>query len=47
MFDRLIHRWLRVPYKLYVHDFQTPKQPRATVVLIHGTGARRRCGSES
>ena len=39
MFDRLIHRWLRVPYKLYVHDFQTPKQPRATVVLIHGIGS--------
>ena len=39
MFDRLIHRWLRVPYKLYVHDFQAPKQPRATVVLIHGIGS--------
>lgn len=39
MLDRLIHRWLRVPYTLHVRQLQSPKKPRATVVLIHGIGS--------
>jgi len=32
------HRYLRVPYTLNTYEFQTPKKPRATYVLIHGIG---------
>lgn len=32
------HRYLNVPYTLNVHEFQTPKKPKATFVLIHGIG---------
>ncbi len=39
MFDRLIHRWLRVPYTLNVRSYQSPKNPRATVILLHGIGS--------
>ena len=39
MFDRLIHRWLRVPYTLNVHYFCRPDNPNATILLIHGLGA--------
>ncbi len=38
MFDRIFHRWLRVPYTLHVHYFARPKKPRATVLLLHGLG---------
>lgn len=38
MFDKVIHRWLRVPYTLYVREFRAPKKPRATVVMLHGIG---------
>jgi cis-3-alkyl-4-acyloxetan-2-one decarboxylase len=38
MFDTLIHRWLRIPYRLKLTEFHTPKKPRATVVLLHGIG---------
>jgi len=34
----LMHRYLRVPYSLHVHEFQSPKKPRATFVFIHGIG---------
>lgn len=39
MLERIIHRWLRVPYMLHVRRLQSPKKPRATVVLIHGIGS--------
>lgn len=39
MFERIIHRWLRVPYRLHVRQLQNPRKPRATVVLIHGIGS--------
>lgn len=39
MLDSIIHRWLRVPYTLNVHSYQKPKNPRATVVLLHGIGS--------
>lgn len=32
------HRTLRVPYPLYVHEFRSPRKPRATYVFIHGIG---------
>jgi pimeloyl-ACP methyl ester carboxylesterase len=38
MFDRLIHRWLRVPYRLHVTIDRKVKKPKATVLFIHGIG---------
>ena len=38
MFDTLAHRILRIPYKLHVRHNQRPKNPRATIVFIHGIG---------
>lgn len=38
MFDTLIHKYLRVPYRLYVHIDQKAKKPRATILLLHGIG---------
>lgn len=38
MFDRLIHRWLRVPYALNIRHLQRPRKPRATLLFIHGLG---------
>jgi len=37
-FDKLIHRYLHVPYQLHVTAFSKPKRPRGTVVLLHGIG---------
>ena len=34
----LVHRYLRIPYRLHVHEFQSPKRPKATYVFIHGIG---------
>ncbi|MFZ1249930.1 MAG: alpha/beta hydrolase [Candidatus Microsaccharimonas sp.] len=33
-----VHRYLRVPYTLHTHEFQSPKRPKATLVFIHGIG---------
>lgn len=38
MWGTFLHRWLRVPYTLYVHTNQSPKQPKATILFIHGIG---------
>lgn len=38
MFDRIIHRWLRIPYTLNVHYFCRPDNPKSTILLIHGLG---------
>lgn len=38
VFDTVTHRWLKIPYTLHVTEFQTPKRPKATFVLIHGIG---------
>lgn len=38
MFDRLVHRWLRIPYTLNIRYLKRPKRPRATVLFIHGIG---------
>lgn len=37
-FDVVVHRYIRIPYGLHVHEFRSPKNPRATFVLIHGIG---------
>lgn len=34
--NTFIHRHLRVPYDLHVTEFQSPKRPKATYVLLHG-----------
>lgn len=39
MLDQLIHRYLRIPYKLHMEVIQKPKKSRATVLLIHGIGS--------
>lgn len=38
MFDRIIHRWLRIPYTLNVHYFCRPVNPKSTILLVHGLG---------
>ncbi len=38
LFDTILHRILRVPYRLYVREYQAPSNPTATLVLIHGLG---------
>lgn len=38
MLDTLIHRWLRIPYALNVRHTHRPKNPRATVLFLHGIG---------
>jgi pimeloyl-ACP methyl ester carboxylesterase len=38
MFDTLVHRYLRIPYRLHIHTDQKVKRPRATVLLLHGIG---------
>lgn len=38
MFDRFVHKFLRLPYRLHVHIDQKPRRSRATVVLLHGIG---------
>jgi pimeloyl-ACP methyl ester carboxylesterase len=32
------HRWLHIPYALHVHTNQKVRNPRATVLFIHGIG---------
>lgn len=35
-FQDILHRHLKFPYPLHVTEFQSPKRPKATVVLLHG-----------
>jgi pimeloyl-ACP methyl ester carboxylesterase len=37
--DRLIHKTLRIPYTLYVHEYRRVKKAKTTLVLLHGVGA--------
>ncbi len=39
MFEMMIHRWLRVPYTLHVRELRAVKNPRATLLFIHGIGS--------
>lgn len=36
--DKILHRWLKIPYTLHVTEFLSPKRPKATYILIHGIG---------
>lgn len=36
--DTVIHKWLRVPYGLYVRTDETVGRPKRTLVFIHGIG---------
>jgi pimeloyl-ACP methyl ester carboxylesterase len=38
MFDKVLHKWLKVPYTLHVRYNRRPKRPKATVLFIHGIG---------
>ncbi len=38
MWEKFIHKFLKVPYRLSVHNFNSPKHPAATIILIHGIG---------
>lgn len=39
MIRRLFHQYLGVPYKLHIHDIRKVKNPRATLLFIHGIGS--------
>lgn len=38
MYDRIIHKWLRIPYRLHADIVRDPVHPRATLLMIHGIG---------
>lgn len=38
MLDRIVHRWLRIPYTLKVRSIRRPRRPRATLLFLHGLG---------
>ena len=38
MLDRILHKWLKLPYTLHVRHIRRPKRPVATYVFIHGIG---------
>jgi pimeloyl-ACP methyl ester carboxylesterase len=46
MFDTILHRILRVPYRLHVTKFRSPKKPKATIVLLHGIGTSAEAWNE-
>lgn len=39
MFDRFLHKWLKIPYLLHMEVVRRPKKPKATILLIHGLGS--------
>ena len=38
MFDQLIHRYMRVPYRLHMSVVKKGKRPKQTLLFIHGIG---------
>lgn len=42
MWDRLIHKWLRVPYSLNATEFRRPRSYDVTIILLHGIGSSAR-----
>jgi pimeloyl-ACP methyl ester carboxylesterase len=46
MLDRILHKWLKLPYTLYVRHIRRPKRPIATYVFIHGIGNSGEAWSE-
>lgn len=39
MWDKIIHKWLGWPHRLHISFLRRPKQPRATLLFLHGIGA--------
>lgn len=39
MWQKFLHKTLKIPYKLHYVEFQRPKSYRATVLLLHGIGS--------
>lgn len=39
MVDKLLHKWLRVPYRLHVGHDSGAKNTEVTIILIHGLGS--------
>lgn len=37
--DTIVHKWLRIPYSLYVREVRHTNKTSPTVLLIHGLGA--------
>lgn len=38
IFDKAVHQWLRIPYKLHVRVDKKIGRPRRTLVFVHGIG---------
>lgn len=38
MFDRIVHKYIKVPYTLHVHHITRVKRPVATYIFLHGLG---------
>lgn len=36
--EKIIHKYLRIPYSLNVVELKSPQKPKSTIVLIHGIG---------
>lgn len=39
MWEKLLHKYLKFPYILNEHEYQSPKKPTATIILLHGIGS--------
>ena len=39
MINKILHKYLKLPYILTIKEFQSPKHPNATVILLHGIGS--------
>ena len=39
MINKILHKYLKFPYILTIKEFQSPKHPSATVILLHGIGS--------
>ncbi len=42
MWQTLLHKWLKVPYTLNAVEYQSPKHPTATIIMLHGIGSSHR-----
>ncbi|NCU37543.1 alpha/beta hydrolase [Candidatus Saccharibacteria bacterium] len=39
MWQRFIHKWLKVPYLLRAVEYRSPKTVTATIIMLHGIGS--------
>lgn len=44
--DKLLHKWLKVPYTLNVDDIKPKTKPKQTVILVHGIGNNKKTWQE-